>query len=268
MAVPLRAAPPPVSAPLAVKATVAGNPAALCRNDVQTFNAKIEKEGYWLGGSDYGYGYPMGGIGYGDGYGTIGYAPGNPPGFQDARPGYEIRILLASANIMAANGQQQGCEDILETTKGIYEAHLSEVHRDGSRFADRSGWQLKELAAAHPVTADHTSFRSDELIDTAVRDTRDQALGSVQDLVTDPKTGKVAYLVIARGGIFGIDQKYVPVPWDDFKVTADMKLLVLDTTKAAMDTAPEVTHNEILTPTQFDKRSQEVDAYWKIHLAN
>jgi sporulation protein YlmC with PRC-barrel domain len=269
LAVPLLAAPASDSPP-DVKALAAADPSAACRNDVQAFNGQMEKDGYWLGGSGYEYGYPMGGIGYGaggfgDGYG---YASADAPGYRNARPGYEIRVLLASANILAENAQQQACESVLDTTRGIYKLYVADMQRKGLRPVDVPGWQQRQIAAAQPVTAEHASFRSDELIDAAVRSSKDEALGSIQDLVMSPKTGKIAYLVVARGGIFGFDKKYVPVPWDDFKATQDVSFLVLDASKATMDAAPEVAYDETLTPAQFDKHSQDVDAYWKTHLTN
>lgn len=269
--VPLLAAPAPTDDPPSdMKALSASDPAGTCRSDVHAFNGQMGKDGYWVGGSAYGYGYPMGGIGYGaGGYGdSYGYATADAPGYRNARPGYEIRILMASANILAENGQQQACESVLDTTRGIYKLYVADMNRRGIRPIDDPGWQQKQIAAAQPVATEHASFRSDQLLDTAVRSTKDEALGSIQDLVMSPTTGKIAYLVVARGGLFGFDKKYVPVPWEDFKATAGVSFLVLDANKATMDAAPEVTYNETLTPAQFDKHSQEVDAYWKTHLTN
>jgi sporulation protein YlmC with PRC-barrel domain len=249
------------------KTVSATTPAAKCLNDLRAFDTQMGKDGYWLGGAGFGYGYPMGGMGYGYDYPTGDHQRGIATGYRDARPGYEVRTLVASANILARHGQQQECEDVLATTHTIYKSYVVDMHDRGVPTVDIPGWRKQQIAAAAPVTGRKASFRSDELLGTGVRDPQDEPLGSVDDLVLSPKTGAIAYLVIARGGIFGIDKNYVPVPWADFKTTPNVNLLVLDTTKTAMDAAPKVNDDKFATPGQFDRESQTVDAYWKTHLA-
>jgi hypothetical protein len=84
----------------------------------------------WLGGSGYGYGYPM------EAYGLFGPGPGAGAGYPTARSGYELRTLVASANILARQGQQQPCEDVLAATRNIYKVYVADMHSGRVPTAD------------------------------------------------------------------------------------------------------------------------------------
>jgi sporulation protein YlmC with PRC-barrel domain len=189
-------------------------------------------------------------------------------GYRNARPGNDVRVLVAAANILARYGQQQSCEAVLSSTREAYKAYVADFRGRGAPMADVPGWRKQEIAAAVPVAGMNASFRSDELLGADVRSPQGDALGSVDDLVMSPKTGKIAYLVIARGGLFGFGEKYVPIPWAAFKTTPSLSLLVLNTTKVDLDAAPLVAYEKFSAPGSFDQESEKVEAYWKTRLSN
>jgi sporulation protein YlmC with PRC-barrel domain len=138
------------------------------------------------------------------------------------------------------------------------------MQQGGKPLAEMPDWRERQIRAAGSVTSANVAFRSDELLGVEVRSPNNLALGTVDDLVLSPQTGKIAYLVIASGGIFGFDESHVPVPWDDFKATPNASLL-LDTTKTALDRAPQVKKGTFSVGANVDAESQKMDAYWKAH---
>ena len=136
-----------------VSSLAAIKPAEKCLTDLRAFDSEMRKDGYWLGDSGYGYGYPMmDGPGYGYGYPMSGGLAPTATGYRDVRPGYEIRSLVAAANILARHGQQQSCEDVLATIRDTYKVYLADMHSGKMPMANVPSWQQQQIAAAQPVT--------------------------------------------------------------------------------------------------------------------
>jgi len=245
--------------------TAPAKSADVCRNDLKNFSQQMAKGGYWAADDGDSLGYPVGAAGEGvDGRAmNESGVQARGPGYFSGRPGYEVRVLMASANILARHGQQLACEAVLTETQERYKSYLLDLQRAGVTPVDLPGWRQRQIAAAVPVKGSNIAFRSDELLGVEVQSPEGAALGSVDDLALNPETGKLGYLVLARGGFFGFDETRIPIPWDDFKATPNADLLVLDTTKSVLDAAPHVSKNAFTVSASADSDSQKVDAYWK-----
>ena len=257
-----------LGSPPAQAQSSAVKPAQLCMTDLTAFDSRLQQDGYWLHGSGYGYGYPM--YGYGYAYGGERMSAASTPkgtGYWRARPGYEVRTLLASANILAQRGDQATCESLLGSARDIYTRYEADLRSGKVPRVDVSAWRRQQIATAVAVTGADLNFRSDQLVGAGVVNPQGDDLGSVDDIVMDPQSGKIAYLVIARGGIFGFGKKYVPVPWDDFKVAPGNKLFVLASSKAGMDAAPQVKEDQNFQGSDFAAEALKLNAYWVAHLA-
>ena len=61
----------------------------------------------------------------------------------------------------------------------------------------------------------------------AVLDANDHEVGRLDHLVIEVPSGRIAYAVLARGGVFGIGQTLVEVPWSSLRLDAERQVLVL-----------------------------------------
>jgi sporulation protein YlmC with PRC-barrel domain len=84
-------------------------------------------------------------------------------------------------------------------------------------------------------------------------------LGFVDDLVLD-KDGKLVTVVIGVGGMLGIGEKDVAVPYSALQLTtaADgQRFARLDTTKAALEAAPKYQPVQVTTMKQLEEKAVE-----------
>lgn len=99
----------------------------------------------------------------------------------------------------------------------------------------------KETDAKKSASATH-HFRASTIDGMRVRNSRDEDLGTVKDMVIDFESGKVVYAALDFGGFIGIGDKLFAVPWSAFKfhATSDGRnqFLILNVSKERLQNAP------------------------------
>lgn len=69
-----------------------------------------------------------------------------------------------------------------------------------------------------------------DLIGESVIDSRGQVLGEIQDLVVNPKTGRILCAIVTFGGFLGVGAKLFAAPWRRlrWKTLGDDTVIALD----------------------------------------
>ncbi len=89
-------------------------------------------------------------------------------------------------------------------------------------------------------------------------------IGSIDHLMIDKKSGKVAYAVMGFGGFLGIGEDHYPVPWSKLQFDTAKNGLVTDITEHEITGAPERNDNWH-TDRDWEQRTHKhygVPNYW------
>jgi len=73
---------------------------------------------------------------------------------------------------------------------------------------------------------------------TAVYDTQGEKLGSVEDVMIDKVSGRIAYAVLGFGGFLGIANKHHPLPWGTLKYDTAMGGYVVGLDRQVLEGGP------------------------------
>lgn len=125
--------------------------------------------------------------------------------------------------------------NLLKTSVGATAIALA-ICLSPAHAADTSPDRTAELAS---TSAKSAGASSRDIIGQDVRSAAGEDLGEVKDLVISPKSGKVVYALITKGGVLGVGEKIRAVPFSALKSAAVRDgALTLDITQDKWESAP------------------------------
>ncbi len=116
---------------------------------------------------------------------------------------------------------------------------------------------------AKPTTHDLTAPTTGHLIagakvaGTDVYSLDSEHIGSIEDVMLDKGTGKVAYAVLSFGGFLGMGSKHYPLPWEMLRYDTNLGGYVVKLSKARLEGAPVAEEG-------WAERRRAVDDYWAV----
>ena len=72
----------------------------------------------------------------------------------------------------------------------------------------------------------------------SVQNPAGEELGTLDELMIDLPSGRIAYAVVSFGGVLGMGNKLFAVPWSALRVDEDEKCLILDVDRITLESAP------------------------------
>ena len=94
-------------------------------------------------------------------------------------------------------------------------------------------------------TRETTSFIGSDKVDgTAVYGSDQQKIGSIERVMIDKISGKVAYAVLSFGGFLGMGEDYYPVPWPTLKYDTNLGGYRVNLTKDQLENAPKYSESQ------------------------
>ncbi len=105
-------------------------------------------------------------------------------------------------------------------------------------------WAQDHDAGEAPTTHSGTlrnqsaaNFRATKLIGAMVKNKAGDSIGEISDLIVSPGAN-ITTAIVAVGGVLGIGEKKIGVPYKNFSVSPDGKTLYLDTTADQLKSMP------------------------------
>lgn len=86
---------------------------------------------------------------------------------------------------------------------------------------------------------------ADQVEGTSIYNRKGESLGSIEDVMIDKVSGRIAYAVAGFGGFLGIGNRHYPLPWDTLKYDTAMGGYVVDLDRGVLEGAPSYSDTDV-----------------------
>jgi hypothetical protein len=108
---------------------------------------------------------------------------------------------------------------------------------------------------------------SDKVEGTAVYGPDRGKIGSLERVMIDKLSGKVAYAVLSFGGFLGMGEDYYPVPWSTLSYDTDLGGYRVNFTKDQLEQAPKYSESQAWNWSRENDRRiytyYQANPYWE-----
>lgn len=98
----------------------------------------------------------------------------------------------------------------------------------------------------------------------SVYDAKLEKLGSIEDVMIDKATGRIAYAVLSFGGFLGIGDRYYPLPWEKLSYNTEIGGYVVDIDRQVLEGAPSFT-DQAAAGWNDEAWGRDVYSYYGVH---
>ncbi|HKQ48449.1 MAG TPA: PRC-barrel domain-containing protein [Phycisphaerae bacterium] len=157
------------------------------------------------------------------------------------RTSQDIKWVVAIAGTFSLTASVVGQETVTKVT----------VYRSGDDFGMATRWEKTSSVVGRKVVT-----------------TTHEDIGKVEDVVVDPRSGRILYGVVSFHPTVGVGEKLYPIPWDSLEMPADNSTVVLKVERDRLRNAPSFVRTEWpnLTDEKYvttTYRYYNVPTYWE-----
>lgn len=239
--------------------------AGQCLGDLAAFEKQLQQDSYWVTGWGTRWigAFPSGAAPGAATGAIVAYPWGSRAPYGISSPRYQIRVLHSAANVLGHRGDQEACSKVVGELREIYGRHVEDLRRAGIKPGDVQSWRQERIVAARPVAQLDMPLSVEEVTGTEIRNAKDQWLGTIDDVVLDPKSGQISFVVVERAGFLGLGEDHVVVPWKALSATRDLNAFVLNVDEQVMKGAPQVDADRAGDRTLYEHQRDKAEQYWQ-----